>query len=99
MKLLIPVLGIGGLVLAVLYLNGSLPGFGSGADLPHGTPADLGPAQDKAEAFVGTPLFYTLLVSAGGATVGLMAWSRIGSFGRGLVLVAAAVAVTVLVIR
>lgn len=99
MKLLIPAIGIGGLVLVVLYLNGSLPGFGSGAALPSGQGPDLGPAKDKAEAFIGTPAFYTAVVAAVLATVGLITWNRIGGWGRGMVLVLATIAVVVLVTR
>jgi hypothetical protein len=93
------VLAVGGAALACgyLYLSGKLPGFGKG--VPTAKAPELDGAKEKIDAFVGTPMFYTALVAAVLATLGIITWGKIGGWGRAVVLVCAAIAVTIFVIR
>lgn len=58
-----------------------------------------GPAKDAASAFYHQPWFWTVAVAASLATIGMITWKKIGGWGRGFVVVCAAVAITVLVTR
>lgn len=81
-----------------LYKTGALDTNAAVSDAPTSIPgADA--VKDKADAFIGTPAFYTACVAGALATVGVITWRRIGGWGRGLVLVAAAICITVLVTR
>jgi hypothetical protein len=85
------------LVGGYLYLSGKLPGFGQG--VPTTRTPELGGAEQHVREFVGTPMFYTGLVAAVLATLGIITWRRIGGWGRAMVLVVGAVAVTIFLVR
>lgn len=108
MKALGPlVLVVGLLVAAYLFLTGKIPGYGQG------TP-QTGDATDAAKDAGGQAVqhggaladwyfshgwAYTALIAGALAVLGIITWKKIGGWGRAVVIVAAAITVTVLVTR
>jgi hypothetical protein len=96
-----PVLLFGGVGLLIYYLytGGSLSkGGASGGKLPQ--PPDVkGKATQFWDQLYHDPRFYTGLVALIAAWLLATFWSKIGTFGRGCLLVAAGVAATVFVLK
>jgi hypothetical protein len=76
-------------------------GAPSGLQPPAGLDPNALPGKAKGawDGFYAQPWFWTFAVSAVAAVLGIITWGKIGGWGRAVVIIAAAVAVTVLVTR
>lgn len=102
------VLGVAALAgVGLLFAAGKIPGYGQGTpDTSKAGDAAKGAGGKAVEGATGLAGWwfshgwaYTATVAAVLAILGIMTWNRIGGWGRAVVIVLAAVAVTVLVTR
>jgi hypothetical protein len=103
MKILAPLLFVGGLFLAYLYFTGQIGGYGEG--VPNVQTPDAGTAvhaagnagQHGLDWFLATAWAPAALVALVITGVLIKFWQKIGGFGRAVLLVVGAICVTVFV--
>lgn len=94
---------VGGLVAGYLFLTGKIPGYGQGTpDVKTPNPGDLAnkagdAGQHGLDWFLATAWAPSALVAIVGGAVLIKFWQKIGGFGRAVLLIVGAVAVTIFV--
>lgn len=104
MKLLVPLLFIGGIFLGYLYFTGQLGGYGQG--VPNVQTPDPGTAVNAAgqagqhglDWFLATAWAPAALVALVVTGVMIKFWQKIGGFGRAVLLIVGAIAATIFVL-